>query len=79
MSDVTDYQKVAALLSMDVEVYAKVVAHDPSMAVDAMAELEKRRLRLINDADWRDMRYAAAGAVFSVVANGPDLEESGER
>ena len=75
---ITDYQKVAALLSMDVQLYAKVVANDPSMAVEAMADLEKRRLRLINDVDWRDMRYAAAGVVFSVVANGPNIDESGE-
>ncbi len=75
---ISDYQKVAALLSMDVQVYAKTVEANPEMAVEAMADLEKRRLRLINDVDWRDMRYAAAGVVFSVVANGPDTEESGE-
>jgi len=78
MTEVSDYQKVAALLSMDVQIYAKVVANDPSMAVEAMADLEKRRLRLIEDADWRDMRYAAAGTIFNVVAHGADLDESGE-
>jgi hypothetical protein len=78
MTEVSDYQKVAALLSMDVQIYAKVVANDPSMAVEVMADLEKRRLRLIEDADWRDMRYAAAGTIFNVVAHGADLDESGE-
>lgn len=75
---VDEYQKVAALLSMDVQLCAMVVENDPEMAVEAMAELEKRRLRLINDVDWRDMRYAAAGKVFTIARGIPDAEESGE-
>lgn len=74
---VTDYQKVAALLSLDIQVTALAIANNPDMAQGLMEKLEERRLRVINDPEHRDMRYGAALMVFEVVAHG-DLEESGE-
>lgn len=75
---VSDYQKVAALLSMDIQTHAMAAASNPKMASELMAALEERRLRLIADADWRDMRYGAAQTVFEVASHRPDIEESGE-
>jgi hypothetical protein len=46
------------------------------MAVGLMKLLEERRLRVINDAEHRDMRYGAASTVFTVAAHS-DLEEGG--
>jgi len=69
-----DYQKVAALLSMDIQTHAMAAASNPKLAAGLMAELEKKRLRVINDAEHRDMRYGAAQTVFTVAAHS-DLEE----
>lgn len=73
---VDDYQKVAALLSMDIQTHAMAAANNPKLAAGLMAELEKKRLRVINDAEHRDMRYGAAQLVFTVAAHS-DLDESG--
>ena len=73
---ITDYQKVAALLSLDIQVTAIAVANNPDMAAGLMEKLEERRLRVINDAEHRDMRYGAANTVFTVAAHS-DLEEGG--
>ncbi len=74
----SDYQKVAALLSLDIQVFAMSVASNPKYAKDSMAELEKRRLRITNDVDYRNMRYGAATSTFEIAFNSPDIEESGE-
>jgi hypothetical protein len=73
---ISDYQKVAALLSLDIQVTALAVANNPDMAAGLMEKLEERRLRVINDAEHRDMRYGAASMVFTVAAHS-DLEEGG--
>jgi hypothetical protein len=64
-----DYQKVAALLSLDIQTTAMAVANNPDMAGGLMKLLEERRLRVINDAEHRDMRYGAACTVFTVAAH----------
>jgi len=66
--DVTDYQKVAALLASDVEVTALAVKNNPERAVRLVERLDLCRHRLINDPEWRDMRYEATKAVFTVAA-----------
>ena len=73
---VDDYQKVAALLSLDIQITATAVANNPDLAQGLMEKLEERRLRVINDPEHRDMRYGAACTVFTVAAHS-DLEEGG--
>ena len=77
MNDTThnsDYQKVAALLSMDIQTPAMAAASNPKLAGGLMEKLEERRLRIINDAEYRDMRYGASQTVLAVAAHS-DLEE----
>ncbi len=73
-----EYQKVAALLSLDIQTMSMAVTNNPHLAVGMFEKLEANRQRLIRDVDWRDMRYAAAVNVFTVATGIPDAEESGE-
>ena len=73
-----EYQKVAALLSLDIQTMSMAVTNNPHLAVGMFEKLEANRQRLIRDVDWRDMRYAAAVNVFTVATGTPDAEESGE-
>lgn len=68
MDEVSDYQKVAALLSLDIEITARAVRSNPHLAEGLVAKLEENRARLIDDPAWRDMRYGAANFVFNVAA-----------
>jgi hypothetical protein len=78
MSEITEYQKVAALLSMDIQTMSMAVARHPDMAAAMFAKLEENRLRIINDVDYRELRYGASMVVFNIPVESPDLEESGE-
>ncbi len=74
----SDYQKVAALLSLDIQVFALSVVNNPHLAEESMAELEKRRLRIINDVDYRNMQYGASVDILTIAVDSPDIEESGQ-
>lgn len=74
-----DYQKVAALLSMDIQTHAMAAASHPKLAEGLMAKLEERRLLIINDDEYRDRRYAAATTVFNAKVTAVDaIRASGE-
>ena len=64
-----EYQQVAALLAMDIEVFSKTVEHNPEMAKDAIEELAKRRERILTDKEYRDMRYGAASTLAGLKAS----------
>jgi len=64
-----EYQQVAALLSMDIKVLAKTVENNPEMAQQTIVELENRRQKIINDKEYREMRYNAMGVVHNIMAN----------
>lgn len=74
---VDEYQKVAALLSMDIQSHALAAANNPHMAQGLMEKLEEKRLLVTNDAEYRDRRYSAACSMFSVAVNRP-VEEGGK-
>jgi len=78
MSEISEFQKVAALLSMDIQTMSMAVANNPKFAVDMFAKLEENRLRVINDVDYRNMRYGASMVVLNIPIESPDLDESGE-
>ena len=68
------YQKVAAILNMDILTFGMAVKNNPEFALEAWEELEKRRQQVTEDEEYRDRRYNASTSVFSVVK-----DESNER
>ena len=73
-----DYQKVAALLSMDIQTHAMAAASHPKLAEGLMAKLEERRLLIINDDEYRDRRYDAATTVFDAKVAAFKILKGGE-
>ncbi len=71
MSDTTEYQEVATLLAMDIDILAQVAERDNWTAEDLrnlIFRLKKNKDLLITDDAHRNMRYNATTAVFNVVS-----------
>ena len=68
MSEVTEYQEVAAITCMDIDILAKVAEDDRWTKEDLkelIFRLKKNKDKLISDDTHRKMRYNA----FSTVVN----------
>ena len=58
--------KIAALLSLDIQTTALAASQRPDLAAGLMARLEANRLRIIDDAEYRNTRFEASMMVFDV-------------
>jgi len=71
MSEVTEYQEVAALLAMDIDILAQVADSREWTAEDLkelIIRLKKNKDLLITDDKHRKMRYNATSQVFNVAS-----------
>jgi len=71
MSEITEYQQVAALLAMDIDILAKVVENGEWTKEDLeklIFRLKKNKDLLITDDAHREMRYNATSQVFNVAS-----------
>jgi hypothetical protein len=71
MSDITEYQQVAAIACMDIDILAKVAESDRWTADDLremIFRLKKQKDLLITDAKVREMRYNATKMIFNVAS-----------
>ena len=65
------YQQAAALFAMDAQIWAMLVRrfakeNNTQMLLDLADDIELRREKIINDEEYRNMRYNAAGIINSI-------------
>ena len=71
MSDVTQYQQVAAILSMDIDIMAKVAERDnwdENDLREIIFRLKKEKDLLISDDKRREMRYNSITNVANIAS-----------
>jgi len=71
MSDITEYQEVAAIVCMDIDILAKVADNDEwdaDFLRQMIFRLKKNKDLLISDDTHRKMRYNATTQVFTVAS-----------
>jgi len=66
MSETTEYQKVAALLAMDIDTMLLTAEANPQIALGLFKKLKERKDLIINDKQVRDTRYYATARVFNL-------------
>lgn len=65
-NEISEYQKVAALVCMDIETAAIAAANKPESAPALLRLLKEQKDKAINDKSSRDERYKAACLLFSL-------------
>ena len=70
MSEVTEYQKSAALMAADIELLFTCAENNPDMAFEFFKKLKGMRDNVVNDKKIRDRRYNAMASVFAAVDAG---------
>ena len=71
MSDITEYQQVAAILNMDIDVLARVAENDKWTAAELrefIFRLKEQKDMLITDEKVRNARYSAISFVMGYAA-----------
>jgi hypothetical protein len=71
MSNATEYQQVAAITSMDIDILAKIAGQDNWTAEDLrefIFRLKKQKDLLISVASVREMRYNATTTIFNIAS-----------
>ena len=68
MSEITEYQKVAALLAMDIDTMLVTAEANPQIALGLLKKLKERKDIIINDRQVRDVRYSATASIFNLSA-----------
>jgi len=71
MSDITEYQEVAAIVCMDIDILAKVADNGEWTAEELktfIIRLKKNKDQLISDDTHRKMRYNATSQVFNIAS-----------
>jgi len=63
--EISEYQKVAAIVCWDIDIVLKAAEIHPEKAIDLIKALKKNKDKAITDDDFRDMRYSATGAVIN--------------
>ncbi len=66
---VTEYQQVAAILAMDINVLAGAAEFkkdDPEFLLGLINRLKEDKDKLINDPEAREMRYNSMCQIFSI-------------
>ena len=64
MSDeISEYQKVAAIVCWDIDIALEAAKLDPEQALSILSLIKEKKDKVIADADVRDMRYSAIGSL----------------
>lgn len=66
MSEITEYQKVAALLCSDIDLMVSAAERRPDLALGLLKKLQTMKNDLISESKVRDSRYSASCAVLSL-------------
>jgi hypothetical protein len=66
---VDEYQKVAALLCLDIDTVMVTAERHPDMALGLLKMLKERKDNMVNDPVIRDVRYSACCTVFNLPVN----------
>jgi len=66
MCDISDYQKVAALVCLDIDTVVKAAKAKPELAIDLLVMLKERKDDLVNIKKVRDGRYSATVNIFTL-------------
>ena len=66
-----EYQQAAALFAMDAQIWAMLVRkfakeNNTDLLMSLADDIEERRERIINDKEYREMRYNASAMVHSI-------------
>ena len=64
MNEITEYQKVAALVCLDIDTIVKAAESKPELAMDFLLKLRGMKDKVVDDEKNRDTRYAACQSVF---------------
>lgn len=70
MSEITEFQKVAALVCMDIDLFSDMAKDTPESAPELMAKLRQMKDDLMADKELINKRYSAASNVFSASQSG---------
>ncbi len=63
---INEYQMVAALVCMDIDIICRTAERKPEMALEAIRKLKERKDKIVNDEEHRKMRYGATCSVFNI-------------
>jgi len=66
-----EYQKVAALVCMDIDTIFSAAERNPERAMDFLELLKAKKDDIVNNQNIRDTRYKATCNVFAVAVNSP--------
>lgn len=66
---VDEYQKIAALLCLDIDTITTTAERNPDMALGLLQMLKERKDDMVNDPKIRDIRYSACCTIFTLSAN----------
>jgi len=70
MSEVTEYQKSAALMAADIELLFTCAENNPDKALDFFRRLKEMRDTIISDKEARDSRYDAMASIHAASSAG---------
>ena len=71
MGEITEYQKVAALVCSDIDLMVSAAERNPAFALGLLKKLQAMKNDLIFNSETRDSRYSATCSVMSLaVKNG---------
>lgn len=65
--EITEYQKIAALLAQDIEIAFKASERAPELSDGLLKDLMDRRTKTISDKEYRDKRYSAAQSIYAAL------------
>lgn len=63
---VTEYQMVAALVCMDIDMMADTAKRNPDMALGLLKKLKERKDRVVGDIEHRESRYSSTCNIFNL-------------
>lgn len=67
--EISEYQKSAALMSMDIDTLSLAAESDPDLALDFMRRLKEMKENVIHDKATRDTRFRAASNLMNYARN----------
>jgi len=69
MTQVTEHQKVAALVCMDIDTIYAAAKNHPDKAMDFLELLKAKKDDVVDTPSIRDSRYAATCNIFSIAVH----------
>ena len=69
MDEISEYQKSAALMALDIKIFYESAKRKPEMALELFEELNCRKEKITTDKEYRDSRFSACIYLFSMKNN----------